>query len=278
MTNARERARLTRPRRAADTAAATYVYVYAAVSGRPAARVLARIPPLPDGTPARVVMLTPTIGLVVADVPAATYQPERLEPKLGDGDWVAACGAAHHTAAEVLSRAHAVLPFRLFTLFSSDARLQTTLTRSKARLAKALAAVKGRGEWVLRIGAPDPARVADVDAPSAPTAKSPVSGTGFLQQKAKVKLARAERTARVKTETVALFASLERLADSAIARPVPAGTSLLLDAAFLIESRKAAAFKKALTRTAQPLLDDGCPVSLTGPWPPYSFAAIGKPR
>jgi hypothetical protein len=278
MTSARERVRLTRPRRSAATPAATYVYVYAAVSGQPSARVLARIPPIPEGQPPRAVALSRSVVLVVSDVPADTYRPERLEPRLGDGDWVAASGAAHHTAAEVLSRSQAVLPFRMFSIFSSDARLIATLGPARTRIAKALAAVDGRHEWVLRIGAPDLARIRGDGAAPEPSATQSVSGTGFLQQKAAAKRARLERAARVKADTAALFSTLEALADQTAPRPIPAGTSLLIDAAFLVEKRKAAAFKRALSRAAQPLLDAGCPVSLTGPWPPYSFASIEKPR
>lgn len=272
-TSARERGRPAPPRRAASPD--TFVYVYAAVSGRPSARVLARIPPIPEGQPPRLVTLTSSISLVVSDVPAASYRPERLEPRLGDGDWVAASGAAHHAAAERLSRGHAVLPFRMFSIFSSEARLRSTLAPARTRIAAALAAVAGRDEWVLRIGAPDPARIA---APGTPAEAAPqeISGTGFLQQKAAAKRARLALAARTKAETATLFSSLEELAGQAARRPVPAGTNLLLDAAFLVEKRKVAAFKRALSRTAQALLDAGCPVSLTGPWPPYSFASIEK--
>jgi Gas vesicle synthesis protein GvpL/GvpF len=276
MTSARERVRLTAPRRAAAKPAATYVYVYAAVGGQPSPRVLARIPPMPDGQPPRILALSKGVALVVSDVPADSYRPERLEPRLGDSDWVAAAGAAHHTAAEVLSRSLGVLPFRMFSIFSSDARLIATLTPARTRIEKALAAVAGRDEWVLRVGAPDAARISGDAAAGEPLGTQAVSGTGFLRQKAAAKRARLERVARVKSETATLFSSLEALADQAAHRPIPAGTTLLLDAAFLIEKRKAAAFRRALSRTAQTLLDAGCPVSLTGPWPPYSFASIEK--
>ena len=274
-TSARERGRPAR--RAAAALPHTFVYVYAAVNGQPSARLLARIPPIPEGQPPRAVALSPAVSLVVSDVPAATYRPEQLEPRLGDGDWVAASGAAHHTAAEILGRAHAVLPFRMFSIFSSDARLRSTLGPARSRIAKALAAVDGRDEWVLRIGAPNPARsaAAAADATAASTA---VSGTGFLQQKAAAKRARLELAARTKAETAVLYSSLEAVAGTATQRPIAPGTNLLLDAAFLVEKRKAAAFKRALSRTAQTLLDAGCAVSLTGPWPPYSFASIENRR
>jgi hypothetical protein len=69
-----------------------------------------------------------------------------------------------------------------------------------------------------------------------------------------------------------VFDELGRVADAAHARTAP-GTNLLLDAAFLVSTRRAAVFRRTLARAASGLLRDGCPVSLTGPWPPYTFAS-----
>jgi hypothetical protein len=273
MTSNRERGRSTGTRRPSKASAETYVYLFAAVAGEPSARLLARLPVLPEGGQARAVPLGNGVSLVVGDVPASTYRPDVLEPKLADGDWVARSGAAHHAAAEALSRVHAVLPFRIFTIFSSDARMRATLTRSKARITNALAGLAGRDEWVLRVGPPDPTlKAAPRDDGSA--SHRHVSGTGFLQRKAAATRERSERAARVKSATAHVYQTLERLAERSLVREVPPGLNLLLDAAFLIERRRMASFRKALTRTAQPLLDAGCKVSLTGPWPAYSFATL----
>jgi hypothetical protein len=242
------------------------------VTGRPAARTLARLPIVPQGQKARAVPLTRSVSLVIADVPAERYRPKVLEPQLGEPDWVSTIAAAHHAASEILSRHHGVLPFRLFTLFSSEARLLATVRRSAAAIARALERLDGRQEWVLRIGAPDPSRLRETEESAGH--RPPVSGTGFLQKKAASTRARQERASRVTAETAALVGVLDGVADQSVARPVPVGTNLVLDAAFLVPTRKAAAFRKTLTRAAQPLLDDGCKVSLTGPWPPYSFSSL----
>ena len=54
------------------------------------------------------------------------------------------------------------------------------------------------------------------------------------------------------------------------------GSRLLLDAAFLVPSRRANAFRGALRRRARSLSGSGLVVSLTGPWPPYNF--VDPPR
>jgi hypothetical protein len=241
------------------------------VTGRLSARTLARLPVVPHGQKARAVPLTRSVSLVIADVPAERYRPEVLEPKLGEPDWVSTIAAAHHAASEALNRTHGVLPFRMFTLFSSEARMLATIRRSATAIARTLERLDGRQEWVLRIGAPDLSRRENDESAVHPP---PVTGTGFLQKKAASKRARQERASRITAETAAVVGALDAVADQSVARPVPVGTNLVLDAAFLVSTRKAAAFRRTLTRAAQALLDEGCQVSLTGPWPPYSFSSL----
>jgi hypothetical protein len=253
-------------------AAATLTYVYAAVAGRPRDSAVARLPTLPGATAPRIVSIDPRLSVIVADVPADVYNREALDERLSDLDWVGACGAAHHAVADALFDAHLVVPFRLFTLFSSESSAVTALRARRSRIAASFARLKGRHEFVLRIGRPDPSRRV-APGPAADPARSTRSGTGFLQAKASSRREASERNQRVSESAAAVFEELQAVADDASARAAPPGTNLLLDAAFLVSARKAAAFRRTLGRTAAGLLDDGCAVSLTGPWPPYSFAS-----
>jgi hypothetical protein len=263
----------------------THLYVYAAVAGQPTPRALNALPAMPDGGPPRILALDDRVSLIVADVSSDVYNAEQLTTHLADLEWVSRCGAAHHAVSDKLAESYAVLPFRLFTLFSSEAKALSALRKTTTRIAKALDRVKGRQEWVLRIGRPDPARLAAGDEPktgrtaakakgTATAATSSTSGTSFLRAKADARREAAERDARVKTDAAAVFDKLLAMADDATARPVEPAGGLLLDAAFLIRSVDTEAFRDALTEAAAGLLRDGCPVTLTGPWPPYSFASL----
>src|SRR5687768_7873147 len=131
---------------------APYVYVFCAVRGAKA-RLPSDLPSMPGGAPPRLLPLTGELALVVADVPQESYNAAAIAEKLTDLDWVARSGAAHHAVVDRLAGTHVVVPLRLFTLFSSEAKTLSTLRRSSARLAAASARVAGRAEWVLRIGA-----------------------------------------------------------------------------------------------------------------------------
>jgi hypothetical protein len=49
------------------------------------------------------------------------------------------------------------------------------------------------------------------------------------------------------------------------------GGPLLLDAAFLVPRRRARSFQSFAAREAGSLARSGYALTLTGPWPPYSF-------
>ena len=250
------------------TRTANLCYVYCAVEGQPTTLPAAG---MPDGAPPRLVILDDTVAIVVSDVPAVAYASEALEPRLADLDWVSAAGAAHHLVVDALTAAgHVVVPFRLFTLYSSETKALETLRDSRAALTRVFDRVRGKEEWVLRVAGPDPARIETVT----PAPPSPASGTNFLQAKANAKREAAARATRVREDTAAAYEALEQLADAARTRPVDGSGNLLLDAAFLVPPSRVDAMRDALTRRAERLLRDGCAVSLTGPWPPYSFAAM----
>jgi hypothetical protein len=244
------------------------LYLYCAVEGSvgtwPATA-------MPDGQPPRLLRLDDAVSLVVSDVPDSLYDARALEPRLSDLDWVSFAGAAHHAVIDALAdQGLTVVPFRLFSLFSGESAVLTALSAKRAELGRAFDRIRGRQEWVLRIGAPDPTRLERLET----AAEAPISGTGFLQAKADAKRAVAARSARVREDAGAARDALQQFADATRVRPVENAGTLMIDAAFLVRPDQVDAMRETLTQRAERLLRDGCPVSLTGPWPPYSFAAM----
>ena len=74
------------------------------------------------------------------------------------------------------------------------------------------------------------------------------------------------------------FEALKTVADETTTRQVEPGLNLILDAALLVKKRSVPALRRALAKAASGLLAEGCVVSLTGPWPPYSFASLSDRR
>ena len=77
-------------------------------------------------------------------------------------------------------------------------------------------------------------------------------------------------------ETVAaLYDRLDRRADESKRRagpePTSAGGPLLLDAAFLVPRTRSKQFASTVVRETKALAATGYRVTMSGPWPPYSF-------
>jgi hypothetical protein len=253
------------------------------VQGAPNPKSVKALPSLPGAGAPRVLRLSKSITLIVADVPSATYSGDAVELRLRDLDWVARCGTAHHAVADELAQDHAIIPFRLFTLFSSEAKAQTALARHATQIEAALKRVAGKAEWVLRISGAAGATgatgaVGAAGAAGAGAADAQHSGTSFLKRKAAARQAAEETAQRVREDAQKVFETLAAIASESTHRAVDPGTGLVLDAAFLVPSRRLSAFKGALSNSAESLLAAGCRVSLTGPWPPYSFVSLEARR
>lgn len=247
----------------------TLVWVYGIVEGR-ARPPLARVPRLPDGGGRpRALPIDTNLTAIVADVPAARFGAAALDARLADAEWVACCAAGHHAVIECLAHARTVVPFRVLTLFDNDERVTTALGPLRAALSAAIERVRGRGEWVVRVFRPARPAPAPVDA------SAPKSGTDFLRARHQLRLAEMAR-ARVITESAAALARrLSEAADAVVLRPIDPGASAILDAAYLLQSGRAAAFRRSLSALSADLRAQGCRVTMTGPWPPYSFVDVG---
>jgi hypothetical protein len=103
----------------------------------------------------------------------------------------------------------------------------------------------------------------------------PLSGASYLQQKKALHRSRKELADRARDRVAELYDRISVLAAVARRRgardlPVKDGP-LLLDAAFLVDRNKERRFKSLLAREARKLAASGLHLSVTGPWPPYSF-------
>jgi hypothetical protein len=101
------------------------------------------------------------------------------------------------------------------------------------------------------------------------------SGATYLTRKKAQRDATAELAVRAREVVALLYDRLAALAADAKRRgaselPGERGP-LLLDAAFLVPRSRARSFRATASREARSLAPQGYRVTLTGPWPPYSF-------
>jgi hypothetical protein len=255
-------------------AVATYVYCVARSTRPPDLR---RAPPgLPGAGKPRALAADRSLWLIVADAPLARYGEGPLARVVRDLDAMARCALAHSAVVAHCARRSPVLPLRLLTLFSSDARALAQLSRRRAAIARRLGRVAGQAEWGVQVrlepGGGLSARRAEAAARRETAALSP--GARFLELRRR----RRESTHAVADEARAaaasLYRALARHATAARRRPTVSADgrpALQLDAAFLVPAARAGRFRDAVRAQARRSAERGLRVRLTGPWPPYSF-------
>jgi hypothetical protein len=245
------------------------IYAHCALRARSRPAVTARWPRMPNGGMPRVLDLGDGLWVLVSTVPGREYE-SGLANRLTDVEWLAACGGAHHDVIARAARGHGVAPFRLLTLFRSDERVIAEVTRQRARITRALDRVNDRREWVVRVAAVPQAGTQE-------KRRTARSGTSYLLERAARPSGR--RTASPDARRVAreLIADLKECADQVVLRPCEAA-HLLYDGALLVSREREHDLGNVVRQWAPRLAPVGCRVSLTGPWPPYSFVSLDGRR
>jgi Gas vesicle synthesis protein GvpL/GvpF len=165
----------------------------------------------------------------------------------------------HEAVAETLMTDRSVLPARFGIAFSDKARLQAELVRREDALAGSLRRVAGCVELGLRVLA-EPQAEPSGDAPAGQT------GRVYLTT-------RLEARRRAETLAAEIHGPLARLAEAARER-VLLTERLPLSAAYLVRRELVDAFRSEVERLAAERPD--IRLLCTGPWPPYSFAAMDE--
>jgi Gas vesicle synthesis protein GvpL/GvpF len=185
----------------------------------------------------------------------------------------------------------AVLPMKLFTIFTSDDRALDQVRGDRRRVDAVVKRVANHIEWGVRVtldlarrsadatGAKgarvQPQRAARVPRRSASRNPGGRAGVTYLSRKKAQRDAAVELAEHARETVAELYdrlAARSRLAKRRMASELPAqGRPLLLDGAFLVPRSRVTAFRALVTREARRLARVGYQVTVSGPWPPYTF-------
>jgi hypothetical protein len=215
------------------------------------------------------------LWLVVADAPLERYGEAAITRGLADLDWVARAAIRHEAVVESFGAATVVLPMKLFTIFESDERALEDIGRERSRIRKLLPLVVGRQEWGVRVISSSRPVERPPTRPATTVRRHGTTGAAYLEQKRARRRAARDEATSARAVVRKLYANIAGESDAARRRTlsdVPVGDGQpVLEAAFLVERSRAGRFKRIVARSARELEARGFRVSLTGPWPPYSF-------
>jgi hypothetical protein len=253
-------------------ATATYLYCLVQSARKPS---VAGVPPgLPGATPVVPARLDQRLWVAHAQVPLDRYGSGPLEASLKDLDWVSRIALAHEAVVEhfAILPGATVIPMKLFTMFSAVERAIAAMRERGPELRRVFARLEGCEEWGVRVLRSERKKPVARSSRSSMAAKPP-SGTAFLTARKQARDdARAELSAAA-TAADAVYASLSRIAAEHRRRTgeAPGVVAPLLDAAFLVPTRRRARFQTAAQQVARQVSETGAQMTLTGPWPPYNF-------
>ena len=232
---------------------------------------------MPAGGSVRALAVDKELWLIVSTVPASEYGEEALARGLQNLDWVGRQALAHEAVIERFLTARAVLPMQLFTMFASDERAVEHIGGNRSRIARILKRVERKVEWGVRLTWDEQAARDAVERKHAspPARGHQTRGVDYLARKRDLLDVNRTQLTAARTEANRVYRALAKKATEAVRRTATEkaapGSRLLLDAAFLVPSGGAAAFRASLRQSGRALGRSGIVVSLTGPWPPYNF-------
>jgi hypothetical protein len=255
----------TSPGRPADRSQnATYVYC---LLSAPKAPSLRGVPASVSGAgPPRLLPIERGVWAVVADAPLERFTGEALQQDLQDVERISRHAFAHAAVVEFFFRRSAVIPLKLFTVFSTDEKVRAHVRSRLPSLKRMFASLRGLEEWAVRIFA------GEVEAESARTMES---GRDYLQLKKRIHEHNAAPP-KATTRTIdRALAAIGRLAAKTRKESFPAakGRPYVAGASYLVNARRRGTWKMHAAKIASTLEAQGHRLEMSGPWPPYHFVS-----
>lgn len=209
------------------------------------------------------------LRVVFSEVSLAELEvdPERAS----DRERIVELARQHDSVIRAVFGQSEVLPLRFCTVLSSreDAR-RLVESHREAAIAR-LRELAGSAEWGVRVVRADPDSAADRPAEGTPARSAATddsrTGTAYLRERMRART-EADTQRRLADEA---HSELSAYASEAARRDGRADT--LVDVAYLIDKDREATFLEQVDRVAE-RLPDSIQLTVTGPWPPYTFARL----
>lgn len=227
---------------------------------------------------------------VVSRVDVAEFGAEALRAPLRDAAWLETVVRGHDRVVRAVHQQRAVLPAKFGCVFATARDLAAALEQTHDLLLAQMRRVEGCDEWGVRLRADWPT-IRELVAAENPAVQrirqdlvSARPGRAFFLQRKLTETLAAE-TAQAAADLAR--AAYDRLAGCAVSGRVNAELRLsrdvdaevdILRAAFLVRVAQVDAFLDEIRRFVEG--HAGLRSEYSGPWPPYSFAALeeGVPR
>ena len=269
--------------RPGETGVAYYVYAVAQARNSEGYEAASLI----DGGRSRVYGLRyRDVVAIVSPVPLAEFGPGVLEANLRDAAWARVRVLAHQEVLAGLLSRYTLVPFKFCTLYRSEDSVLEMLDRHYQGFAENLARLEGATELGVKVYC-DRRALAERVRETSKALKPLREGISRMSEGAayflKKKLEQAAEQEAEQVMDACTRESHERLAGrarEAVANPIQPpevhgrGVEMMLNGAYLVDDDGLEDFRVALASLDETYAPLGFSYELTGPWPPYNFAAV----
>lgn len=213
-------------------------------------------------------------------VDAEEFSQESIDRHAADLDWIGEIGYRHQEVVNRVRETSDVIPLRAFTLFSSPQALRDHLEKQIAALGEVLDRIRGRDEWTLQIGLDGEAWKSAIEKRSshlseiAREAAAAPAGRAYLLRK---KLEDERKNASREAEQ-SLLDEIEGRVREELGAPMVTENRQRRGGSFpqidvLLERDRRDAVLGLREKLQSDYEAEGITISLTGPWPPYTFVS-----
>jgi len=215
---------------------------------------------------------------VVSRVSLEEFGPDALSSQLADACWLEREARGHEAVIEKVMQTRAVLPLKLCTVYRTARRVSALLRSRRDQFHRALAMLRGKEEWEVKLFAAPAPSEADA-AESEPQDALP--GKEYLVRKATARLRASAAICQTHRYAQRCFEEVATCVEDIRLRPIDAESSLgqaglIWDAVCLLANLCVPSFCQRLEALGNELGGKGLALRASGPWPPYHFTQIGQ--
>lgn len=234
-----------------------------------------------DGTQNFGTATSSDLAAIFTPVPKEEFSQEAIDQRAGNLEWLGAIGYRHQAVVSALMKQTAIIPLRAFTLFSSEKALAKYLDDSAEQLERVLERLDGKQEWTLRIEF-DPQRWNDALVSRVTSLRDLTSQIGtaapgkafLLRKKLDDERKRASREGEETLVDEMQRAILAKLRSEVVAESREQREGAFPQINVLINRDEESVLQDLHRELNDRYSGEGVSLSISGPWPPYTFASV----
>ncbi|HUP44486.1 MAG TPA: GvpL/GvpF family gas vesicle protein [Thermoanaerobaculia bacterium] len=218
---------------------------------------------------------------IFTPVPREEFSQEAVDRRTGDLEWLGSIGYRHQAVVADLMRRTTIVPLRAFALFSGEESLARYLEESASQITKVLERLDGKQEWTLRVefdaqvwsdaltGRVNTLRQLNEEIAAATPGKA-----FLLRKKLDEEKKQASREGERGLVAEIQQAILEKLRSEVVAESREQREGAFPQINVLINRDEEAILQELHRELNDRYGRDGVTLSISGPWPPYTFAGV----